>query len=160
MIKKLILAKPIPTFFLLLSACSLGFAYFVQYALKIAPCQLCLYQRIPYAILGVVAFFDLYQGIKHGLYIYLILFAASLFLSLYHAGIEHGIVSETITCAATIKTEGMTLDELKTSILSAPVSCKDVKFRIFGFSMTELNAMMSVAFTTFLFLQIRSQKKR
>ena len=81
----------------LLSIFSLSSAIYIEYALSINPCMLCLYQRIPYIVAIFLCLFG-YLNLKKTLWIYLLTFnfLLSLILSGYHVGIENNIFPESI----------------------------------------------------------------
>ena len=134
-------------FILFFSIVSLLGAVYIEYILQEKPCKLCLYQRIPYLAAIFISFFG-YNFNKNLLWLYLLLiiFIVSIFLSGYHAGIENNIFNEYSGCSVdnlnlTNKTE--LLNSLKNSL----PNCKDVNFRIFGLSLALINFILSIALT-------------
>ena len=84
----------------LLCLISIISAYFIEYILGHQPCNLCLIERIPYA-LGLILIILNYTLIKKDQFIILLLiliFAFSLIISLYHFGIEQGFFEESAIC--------------------------------------------------------------
>ena len=135
------------------------FALYVEYILGYKPCKLCVYQRIPYLAAIFISFFG-YNFNKNLLWLYLLLiiFIVSIFLSGYHAGIENNIFNEYSGCSVdnlnlTNKTE--LLNSLKNSL----PNCKDVNFRIFGLSLATLNFIISIIITVFIVNKIINEKK-
>ena len=146
-------------FILFFSIVSLLGAVYIEYILQEKPCKLCLYQRIPYLAAIFISFFG-YNFNKNLLWLYLLLiiFIVSVFLSGYHAGIENNIFNEYSGCSVdnlnlTNKTE--LLNSLKNSL----PNCKDVNFRIFGLSLATLNFIISIIITVFIVNQIINEKK-
>tara|TARA_Y100000590_G_C15109305_1_gene784300 strand:- start:25 stop:489 length:465 start_codon:yes stop_codon:yes gene_type:complete len=146
-------------FILFFSIVSLLGAVYIEYILQEKPCKLCLYQRIPYLAAIFISFFG-YNFNKNLLWLYLLLiiFIVSIFLSGYHAGIENNIFNEYSGCSVdnlnlTNKTE--LLNSLKNSL----PNCKDVNFRIFGLSLATLNFIISIIITVFIVNQIINEKK-
>ena len=82
-------------------------AYFIQYVLKIPPCAMCYYQRIPYYLATAVIFLALFKIVNfRTLFSILILLSLiSISLGLYHVGIEQGFLSELNSCSNNIKVD-------------------------------------------------------
>tara|TARA_B100002052_G_C15626284_1_gene481981 strand:+ start:256 stop:720 length:465 start_codon:yes stop_codon:yes gene_type:complete len=146
-------------FILFFSIVSLLGAVYIEYILQEKPCKLCLYQRIPYLAAIFISFFG-YNFNKNLLWLYLLLiiFIVSIFLSGYHAGIENNIFNEYSGCSVdnlnlTNKTE--LLNSLKNSL----PNCKDVNFRIFGLSLATLNFIISIIITVLIVNKIINEKK-
>ena len=147
-------------FILFFSIVSLLGAVYIEYILQEKPCKLCLYQRIPYLAAIFISFFG-YNFNKNLLWLYLLLiiFIVSVFLSGYHAGIENNIFNEYSGCSVdnlnlTNKTE--LLNSLKNSL----PNCKDVNFRIFGLSLATINFMISLTIGAISILFIKNEKNR
>jgi disulfide bond formation protein DsbB len=144
---KLSKISPFNTAFLL-SLTALGAAFTSQYAFGAAPCDLCIYQRYPYAFIIVIALIACVvkpQKLPSKLMIYLIMcgFLTTALIATYHVGVEQGLVNEPNSCATNAFT-AKNIEELKAAILSAPkVSCKQVKLSFLGLSMAAWNAIYS-----------------
>lgn len=126
---------------------ALGSAYFVEYFVGIKPCPLCIYQRIPYFSLIIVAglgyLINIGNWSKYFCYICAILFFIGSVLALYHTGIERNLIEESTTC--TSASPHLSFKSLKDEIYKNNVSCKDVKFRVAGLSAAEINSLFSFA---------------
>ena len=68
----------------------------------------------------------------------------SLIVSLYHFGIEQGYFDESAVCGIKNAAKIISKEELLEQLQEKIISCKDVTFRIFGFSLTLLNIMVSI----------------
>ena len=133
----------------LISFIALMSAYFIEYVLGYQPCNLCLYERIPYflAILILLANFKYNNLEKHViLFLALIFFIATL-LSLYHLGIEQGLIEESLLCNLEKGTNIIDKDEILKQLQQKNISCKDVAFKIFGLSLTSFNTIISLLLT-------------
>ena len=131
---------------------SLISAYFIEYVLGHQPCNLCLIERIPYG-LGLILIILNYTLIKNEKFIILLLiliFIFSLILSFYHFGIEQGFFEESTVCGLKNALSVITKEELLEQLQVKTVSCKDVTFRIFGFSLTAFNMVISLILVIFL----------
>ena len=122
------------------------FAYFIEYILGHKPCSLCLYERIPYflsiLLIAKLLFFNGYEKII--LLILFFIFVASSILAFYHFGIEQGFFSETLICEAKNQTENLSKEQLLEQLKINSISCKDVSFKIFGFSLASINTVLSL----------------
>lgn len=123
---------------------------FIEFFLKVKPCILCIYQRYPYYI---IAFLSLIFFLKKDLKILLILLIiltslASIILSTYHVGIETGLIEETTSCKTSLNnnlSKDAILKQLESNLAS---SCKEVNFKLFGFSLASINIILSLILTT------------
>ena len=127
-------------------------AYFIEYVLGHQPCNLCLIERIPYG-LGLILIILNYTLIKNEQFIILLLiliFVFSMTISFYHFGIEQGFFKESAVCGLKDASNIMSKEELLEQLQTKIISCKDVTFRIFGFSLTTLNMIISLILVFFL----------
>jgi disulfide bond formation protein DsbB len=124
-------------------------AYFIQYILGHQPCNLCLYERIPYflAILIVSINYKYNKLEKYFIVILAIIFVIATFLSLYHLGIEKGFVEESLLCNLEKGLNIADKEEILKQLQQKTISCKDVTFKIFGLSLTSYNIFISLLFT-------------
>ena len=122
---------------------SLLIAIYIEKALGHMPCSLCLYQRIPYLLAIFVCFIGF----------------SSAALSGYHTGVENNIFSELSSC----KNENINIidkTKLLDSLKESNVSCKDVNFRIFGFSLATINFFISIIIAAMILFNINYEKNR
>jgi len=130
----------------LISLISIISAYFVEYILEHQPCSLCLIERIPYG-LSIILIISNYVFRKNEQFIILLLiliFAFSFIISFYHFGIEQGFFEESAVCGIKNASDIISKEELLKQLQVKTVSCKDVTFRIFGFSLTTFNIIVSL----------------
>ena len=71
-------------------------------------------------------------------------FSFSALISFYHFGIEQGFFEESAVCATKNTTNIISKEELLKQLQEKNISCKDVTFRIFGFSLTTFNMLISL----------------
>ena len=123
------------------------FTFVIEYRLGHQPCKLCLYERIPYflSILLIVKIFFIKGNEKITLLILSLVFIISSILAFYHLGIEQGFFKESLACTAGNLSETLTKEELLKQLSQNTISCKDVTFRIFGFSLAAINTIFSIA---------------
>ena len=136
----------------LVSFVALISAYFIEYVLGHQPCNLCLMERIPYAIALVIIILN-YKFNRLEKYFILLLsmvFLASTLLSLYHLGIEQGFIEESLVCDLQNSSKILSKEEILKQLQEKRVSCKDVTFKIFGLSLTTLNIIITILTTIVL----------
>jgi disulfide bond formation protein DsbB len=136
----------------LVSFVALISAYFIEYVLGHQPCNLCLMERVPYAIALVIIILN-YKFNRLEKYFILLLsmvFLASTLLSLYHLGIEQGFIEESLVCDLQNSSKILSKEEILKQLQEKRVSCKDVTFKIFGLSLTTLNIIISILTTIVL----------
>ena len=157
-----ILNKAELTLILTFSVFALISAFFIEYVLGHEPCNLCLLQRLPY--LGVVLAFLLIFLIdkfeRKFFFITTVFFLISLILSLYHVGIEQGIIEESFVCSLEQNINSLSKEDILKSLKNKPVSCKDVNFTIFGLSLATINTFASIAFTAISFKVFLKYEKK
>lgn len=142
---------------------ALSFAYFVEFVLGHEPCNLCKIERIPYIgsiiIISFLIFTNRWERIL--LSITLLLFIFGALISFYHVGIEQGVFSESLLCELGLNTNIQNPEDLLKSLEKAPISCKDVTFKIFGLSLATFNAFLSIAISYILIkLLIKNEQNR
>tara|TARA_B100001093_G_scaffold279045_1_gene266699 strand:+ start:174 stop:659 length:486 start_codon:yes stop_codon:yes gene_type:complete len=133
----------------LVSFIALISAYFIEFMLGYQPCNLCLYERIPYflAILILLVNFK-YNNLEKQVILFLaIIFFIATILSLYHLGIEQGLIQESLLCD--LKKDANIIDksEILKQLQHKNISCKDVAFKIFGLSLTSYNIIICLLLT-------------
>ena len=136
----------------LVSLFSIISAYFIEYVLGHQPCNLCLIERIPYGLAMVLIIFN-HISIKNERFIILLLilvFFFSLVISFYHFGIEQDIFEESSVCGLKDASNIVSKEELLKQLQVKNVGCKDVTFKIFGFSLTSLNMIINLILIIFL----------
>jgi disulfide bond formation protein DsbB len=145
----------------LVSLVSIISAYFIEYALGHQPCNLCLIERIPYGLAIVLIIFNhiLIKDKKFIILLLILVFSFSLIISFYHFGIEQGIFEESALCGLKDSSNIVSKEELLKQLQIKNVSCQDVTFRIFGFSLTSLNIIISLILVIFLSKTFKNYEK-
>ena len=133
----------------LISFIALISAYFIEYVLGHQPCNLCVYERIPYflAILIVLINYKFNKLEKYLILSLAIIFLIATILSLYHLGIEKGFIQESLLCDLEKGANIVDKDEILKQLQQKSISCKDVTFKIFGLSLTNYNIIISLLLT-------------
>ena len=136
-------------------------ALIIQYWLGHEPCKLCLYERIPYflSMLLIIKIIFIKKYEKITLLILFLVFMSSTVLAFYHFGIEQGFFKESLVCTAGNLSETLTKEEILKQLSQNTISCKDVNFRIFGFSLAAINTIFSISLSAiFIRLFINYEK--
>ena len=128
----------------LISAATLGMAFIAQYGFGLAPCQLCLWQRWPYA--AAVAFGLAALALPRLRPVLLALATFSILvgggIGVFHVGVEEKWWQGLTSCGG--GTTPNSIDALRAQLLTAPVArCDEVAFRFLGLSMAGWNVLWS-----------------
>ena len=140
--------RMIPLAVLAASVGALGTAYVAEIVFGLEPCILCLYQRVPYAVTGVLAVLALsarpgtVQAATVG--VCGVVFAAGAAIAFHHVGVEqHWWASA--ACGGELAT-GTSLADMKAQLSRPqPTACDAVDWTLFGLSMATYNAAASLA---------------
>ena len=138
-------------FVLMASAVVLGTALLSEYWGGLAPCELCLMQRWPWAAAIVISLVVVLVGERAGLaWVALLLglvFAIGVVFAFYHVGVEQHWFAGPTACTAS-ETSAMTLEQMKQQILgTAPVLCDRPAWTLFGVSLAGWNLLASLIMT-------------
>ena len=158
------LSNKINTYFKIIffvSLISIISAFFIEYALGYQPCNLCLIERIPYGLSIILIILNYFLK-KNEYFIILLLiltFSFSVILSFYHIGIEKGFFEESVLCETQNTSDFISKEELLKQLQVKNVSCKDVTFRIFGFSLTSFNMILSIFLVILLTILFKNYEK-
>ena len=147
----------------LVSLFALISAYFIEYVLGHQPCNLCLIERIPYigALIIIIINYKFNHLEKYLILLLIFVFLAGTLISLYHLGIEQGFIKESLLCDLKNSSKILTKEEILQQLQEKIISCKDVTFKIFGFSLTTLNIIISLLITIILTkIYLRYEKKK
>lgn len=131
----------------MVSVVALALALLSQYGFGMHPCFLCLWQRIPYAVvillagLGIVA--TKIMGAQYGAFNIALCGVALLInsgIAFYHVGVEQAWWSSGCSFADLSK---LAATDMAAAIKAAPsVSCADIPFELFGISMAGYNVIL------------------
>ena len=144
-----------------ISLISLSSALFIEYVLGYQPCNLCLMQRIPYG-LSIILIILNYFFKKNEQFIVLLLiftFSFSLMISFYHFGIEQDFFEDSAICGLKNTSDMISKEEILKQLQIITVSCKDVTFKIFGFSLTMINMLISLILVILLINIFKNYEK-
>ena len=136
-----------------ISIFALGSAYFIEYILDYKPCNLCLIERLPYFFAIIIILLGLsLKRFEKLIFISLgLIFTSAAILSLYHVGIEQGFFKESLVCVSNNEINILNKEDLLKEFQETVVSCKDVKFTLFGLSLATINAIISFILSVITF---------
>ena len=143
-----------------IAAGALTAALIAQYVYGLAPCVLCIYQRIPYAVivvLGLMAGFGPKRFVRFSLYLISAALAVELALAVFHVGVEQKWWEGTSACK--INLEGADAAAILEQIRTAPRAlCTDIAWSLFGISMAGYNALLSLGLFASIALYLKRKK--
>ena len=96
---------------------------------------------------------------KFIIFLLILTFSFSFLISFYHFGIEQGFFKETAVCGVENSSQILSKEELLKQLQIKTVSCKDVTFRIFGFSLTTINMAISLILAFILIKIFKNYEK-
>jgi disulfide bond formation protein DsbB len=137
---------------LLFSVSALFIAYFIEYVLGHQPCNLCLIERVPYlaAVILSSSLLVLNRYEKNILFTVGLFFVFNTIISFYHFGIEQGFFNESLVCGLNNKNEVISTQDLLKQLKEKTISCKDVTFKILGFSLATFNTIISLSISVIM----------
>ncbi len=156
-----------PIFLILMVSIAILVTVFTsQYGFGLRPCELCLFQRVPY---GVVIFLTLLglglrlDAKKSALLLGLcsLAFVVGAGLGLYHTGVEQHWWAGPTSCSGGLGTVHSVED--LAALLSKPINipqCDKIAWSLFGISMAGYNLLASIALAVFSALSARRLMER
>ena len=141
-------------FILFFIIAALTSAFIIEHWLGHQPCELCVYERVPY-IISILLIIEILFFKKHEkitLLILALLFIGSSVLSFYHFGIEQGFFNELNVCNPD-NSNAISKDEILKELTKNNISCKDVSFRVMGLSLATINIIFSI-FISAIFINL------
>tara|TARA_B110000438_G_scaffold222357_1_gene215770 strand:- start:41 stop:541 length:501 start_codon:yes stop_codon:yes gene_type:complete len=137
---------------------ALGTAWASQYGFDLFPCELCLYQRLPY--IGILAlssasltpFVDS-EPRRLAMGVIALLFLTTAAVAGYHIGVEQGWWDS--SCAPT-GNQSFSIDDIQSALQKPGMpACNDVPFTLFGLSMAAYNMIAGMALSGLAFWATR-----
>lgn len=142
----------------------LGGAYYFQYVVGLAPCDMCFWQRYPHmvAIVAGLLTLPLMRARQVALLLAVVAILA-LFVTagigVFHAGVEYRLWEGPQACSGRIPT-GLSAEELKKVLLGARmVRCDEAAWKMWGISMAGWNAILSGGLATLLSVHLLRHRK-
>ncbi len=126
------------------SVALLGGAFVFQ-ALGYAPCKMCYWQRYPHAVAILIGVVALALGRRWLAWLGALAALATSGIGVFHSGVERDLWEGPSSCTGG-STAGLSTDDLMDQIMSAPlVRCDEIPWEMFGVTMANLNALISLA---------------
>jgi len=150
-----------PALLFAISASALGFALHAQFVLGLEPCNLCLYQRVPYAVIGLFAGACMVRPNPKARRAVVGLAALAFFIgaaiAVYHVGVEQHWWASAV-CGGTLTTLESTADLLAGLSARPEKSCDSVDWVFLGLSMATYNAAFSAVMAGLCFIAVRRMR--
>ena len=135
---------------LMIAAATIAGAWIFQ-AFGIAPCELCLSERIPYYVGIPVAALTLIFALREskalmlvGFILLFLIFAFSAGFGIYHAGVEWHFWEGPTACTGSTMTKATSMQDFLHQLQTVKVvRCDAVAIRILGLSLAGWNAVIS-----------------
>lgn len=149
---------------LLGSGALLGGAYWFQYVVGLAPCDLCFWQRYPHMVaIGVGACALASFAWPRLAYVFALTAIIALFVTagvgVYHVGVEQHWWQGPQSCSGRIPA-GLSAEELKKYLFSARmVRCDEIAWKFMDISMAGWNAIVSGLLAVFMTQRVLAHLK-
>lgn len=150
-----------PAVLFAVSAAALGLALHAQFVLGLEPCNLCLYQRVPYAVIGLFAGACMVRpnakARRAVVGLAALAFCIGAAIAVYHVGVEQHWWASAV-CGGTLPDLSSTKDLM--AGLSAPPekSCDSVDWVFLGLSMATYNAAFSAVMAGLCVVAVRRMR--
>ena len=145
-----------PMWVMAASAIALVIALSSQYWGGLAPCNLCVWQRILHGVVILIGVGALlwFRGPRERLVLTwasMIALTVGAGIALYHTGVEQHWIAEPRSCSGeSAINSAQSIDELRTMLLAAPiVHCNEIPWSLFGLSIAAWNGLASIVLAAF-----------
>ena len=133
-----------------ISLVTISGAYILEFLYNFPPCELCIYQRIPYffiLFICIISFFMEYKNIHF--YSIFFLFFTSFLIASFHSLVERGIVEYSSACTSSVE-NFESIEDLRMHLDSVPLTkCDEILFSVMGFSLANINTIISLSLVLF-----------
>jgi disulfide bond formation protein DsbB len=130
------------------SAALLGGAYYFQYVMGLAPCEMCWWQRYPHMV-AIAAGLLSVAALGHpriAMFFALVAITALIVtagIGVFHAGVEYKFWAGPQACTGGVP-RGLSIEQLKKYLLGAKmIRCDEAAWQMWGISMAGWNAILS-----------------
>ena len=137
----------LPIVLLTIAVTALGSAYTAEFLYSLEPCVLCIYQRIPFAVIGVLGvlaylFKDRMARVVLTALAGIVLFIGAGIAS-YHVGVEQNWWASVASCGGA-PDQALSIKQFQALLQQKPEkACGEVDWTMFGISMATYNAVFS-----------------
>ena len=133
-----------------ISLVTISGAYILEFFYNFPPCELCIYQRIPYffiLFICIISFFMEYKNIHF--YSIFFLFFTSFLIAFFHSLVERGFVEYGSGCTSSVG-NFESIEDLRIHLDSVPLTkCDEILFSVMGFSLANINTIISLSLVLF-----------
>jgi disulfide bond formation protein DsbB len=142
----------------------LGAALIAQYGFNMHPCELCLAQRVPYALIALIGLVAAMKvkgagGLRKVALVCGLLFLVDAGIAGYHTGVETGVFTGPSACSNS-STGEQTLEEMRAAIRNAQlVPCDQPMAHFLGLSMAAWNMVGATLLTVGVFVCLKRLRK-
>ncbi len=145
----------------ILSFCILVSTLLVEYILNFPPCNLCIYQRIPYLLIIILGIGLIYfKKNKEFLFVFIILQIVNFFIAFFHSLVERGIINYEMNCTST-GSDIQTIEELRSFLDNVPIAkCNEILFSIMGLSLANFNLLVSVLLIIWTYVKLKFNEQK
>ncbi len=163
MLNKIISSRNILIILFSLSSFALISAYIAEYFFGLAPCQLCLWQRVPFfaiiifsGLFLIIPFLKKYQNLAVKITILLLVINAG--IAFYHSGVERKIFKDLVSCASNTETPDNLEDLALMLEHTKAVPCDKPQFVFLYLSMAEWNFIYCLGLAILTIIAYRISK--
>jgi disulfide bond formation protein DsbB len=150
----------------LVAAATMLGAHYFQYVLALAPCPLCLDQRIAYYVVIPIAVLIAVGAMGRagrpvliaGVWVVGLVMLTNAGLGVYHAGVEWKFWPGPQDCSGPIQSFGRASDLLRQLNSVHVVRCDDAAWRFLGVSLAGYNALISLALASMAAWALRAPR--
>ncbi len=146
----------VPLYAMAASIVALAAALCSQYIGGLAPCDLCLWQRVPHGAvivigIGALLWFRGPRERKFLAWLAAVTFAIGAGIALYHVGVEQKWIDGPTICSGPASLNAaQTIEELRAQLLGTRVvRCDEIPWELFGISIAGWNALASLSLMLF-----------
>lgn len=133
------------------SVLALGAAFVAQYGFDLHPCVLCIYQRWPYVVTGLLGLAAASLARRPGAQVLLLALSGVVFavgggIAVFHVGVEQLWWEGTAACTGATETPD-SIEAMRAQLLAKPAAaCDEVPWALFGISIAGWNVLASALF--------------
>ena len=149
-------------FALFASIASLAIAYTSEYKFGLKPCELCLLQRVPYAVVIVLSLLGLAKKRwAYGLCVVIgLCFLVDSSIATYHSAVEKHWIAGPEACTDGASNAPMSVEQILAKIKGAPiVACDQPQWEFHGITMAALNAAWALMLAIITFVALHKNRK-
>ena len=137
----------LPIVLLIIAVTALGSAYTAEFLYSLEPCVLCIYQRIPFAVIGVLGVLAYLFKDRMAMVVLTALAGIVLFIGAgiasYHVGVEQHWWASVASCGGA-PDQALSIKQFQALLQQKPEkACGEVDWTMFGISMATYNAVFS-----------------